>query len=83
MMGSLCYCIVPFMHTLGTAQAAAMVAPLLLTSGLVRCEAALHDYGTSLVCLFSDIATLFQLYHCGDMLNEMRRRKPEPTLLQT
>ena len=36
------------------------------------------------VCLlFYAIATLFQLYHGGDMMNEMRKRKPEPTILTT
>ena len=36
------------------------------------------------VCLlFCTIATIFQLYHDGDMMYEMRTRKPEPTLLQT
>ena len=29
--------------------------------------------------LFSAIATVFQLYYGSDMMNEMRRRKPEPT----
>ena len=57
-----------------------MVAPLLLTSGPVRCEAELHDCGTSLVCLSYAIATVFQLYQG---MNEMRRKKPEPTLLLT
>ena len=35
------------------------------------------------VCLllFYVIATLFQLYNDGHMTYEMRRRKPEPTLL--
>ena len=33
--------------------------------------------------LFYTIATIFQLYHGGDMMYEMRRRKPEPTLLPT
>ena len=33
--------------------------------------------------LFFAIATLFQLYHGGDMMYEMRRRKSEPTLLLT
>ena len=37
------------------------------------------------VCLllFYAIAKVFQLYHGGDMMPEMRRRKPEPTLLLT
>ena len=35
-----------------------------------------------IVCLLA-IATVFQLYHGGDMMYEMRRRKPEPTLLST
>ena len=34
------------------------------------------------VCLlFYAIAAIFQLYHGNDMMYEMRRRKPEPTLL--
>ena len=60
-----------------------MATPLLLTSGPVRCEAVLHGSGTSPVCLFYTIATVFQLYHGGDMMYEMRRRKSEPTLLPT
>ena len=37
------------------------------------------------VCLllFYTTATLFQLYSGGDMMYEMRRRKPEPTCLPT
>ena len=58
-----------------------MVAPLLLTNGPVRYEAALHGYGTSRFCLFCAIATVFQLYHGSNMMYEMRRRNPEPTLL--
>ena len=39
----------------------------------------------TLVCLLLlyDIATVFQLYHGGDMMFEMRRRKTEPILLPT
>ena len=33
--------------------------------------------------LFYAMATVFQFYHCGDMMYEMRRRKSEPTLLPT
>ena len=33
--------------------------------------------------LFYAIATVFQLYHGGDMMHEMRRRKHEPTRLPT
>ena len=38
-----------------------------------------------IVCLFLlyGIATVFQLYHGSNMSYEMRRRKPEPTLLTT
>ena len=32
---------------------------------------------------FHTIATVFQLYNGGDMMHEMRRKKPEPTLLPT
>ena len=59
-----------------------MAAPLLLSSGTVRCEAALSSCGAS-SCLFSVIATVFQLYPGGDIMCEMRRRMPEPTLLPT
>ena len=41
-------------------RAAVLAAPLLITSGPVRCEASLHDCGSSLVCLFYAIATIFQ-----------------------
>ena len=35
-----------------------------------------------LVCLlFYAMATIFQLHHVGDMMYEMRRRKPKPILL--
>ena len=47
-----------------------MTAPLFLTSGPARCDAALHGCGTS-------PATIF---HGGDMMYEMRGRKPELTL---
>ena len=33
--------------------------------------------------MFYAIAILFLLYHGSDMTYEMRRRKPEPTLLPT
>ena len=48
-------------------RTAAMAPSLLLTP--VRCEAALQDCGTSLLCLFYAIATVFQLYHGSDMLD--------------
>ena len=37
------------------------------------------------VCLllFYAIATVFQIYHGGDMMYEMRKGKPDPTLLLT
>ena len=39
------------------------------------------------VCLFTllfyAVATVFQFYLGNDMMYEMRRRKPKPTLLQT
>ena len=40
---------------------------------------------TALVCLllFNATATVFQLHHGGDMMDEMRRRKPKPTHLPT
>ena len=37
----------------------------------------------AMLLLFYAIATAFQLYHGSDMWYEMRRRKPEPTLLAT
>ena len=61
---------------------ATMAAPL-LASGLARFEAALDGYGTSPVCQFYAITTVFQLYHGSDMVYEMKRRKPELTLLPT
>ena len=44
-----------------------------------------HMEGRIIVCLllFYTIATAFQLYHGSHMMYEMRRRKLEPTLLQT
>ena len=51
----------------------------------------LHSFQTSVpprpgrnvfICCFYDIATVFQLYHGGGMMYEMRR-KPEHTLLAT
>ena len=36
-----------------------------------------------LLVLFYAIVTVFQLYHAGDMMYDMTRRKPEPTLLLT
>ena len=44
-----------------------------------------NDHDVTLYCLllFYAIATIFQLYHGGDMMYEMSRRKPEPTLLLT
>ena len=73
-----------FMRTVDTAQAAELQQwqHHCLTSGAARCEVALHGCGTSLVYLFYTIAIVFQLYHGGDKMYEMRRRKPEPTLLQ-
>ena len=35
----------------------------------------------SCLLLFYAIATVVQLYHGGDMIYDMRRRKPKPTLL--
>ena len=67
----------PYFNT----YASVMVASLILTSGLVRYEATLHGNRTNSVCLFYTIVTLFQLHHGDDMMYEMRRRKPEPTLL--
>ena len=64
-------------------RTATMVPPLLLTSSPARCEAALHDSGTSPGGLFYARATLFPLYHGGSMIYKMRRRKPEPTLFLT
>ena len=42
------------------------------------------QFNSLLFCLlFYSIATVFQLYHGHDMMYEMRRRKPDPTLLPT
>ena len=85
MKGGFCCCIVALhifreWHKL---QTGAMAESLFLISRPVRSEAMLHGYRTSPVCLFYAIATVFQLYHGGDIMYEMRRRKPEPTLLST
>ena len=52
-------------------RTAAMVEPLLLTSGLVRCEAT-GIVGQACGFLFA-IATVFQLYHGGEIVYKMRR----------
>ena len=58
-----------------------MAAPLLLTSGSVVMGQARFAclFVCLFVCLFDAIATLFQLCHGS----EIKRTKPEPTLLQT
>ena len=82
MMGSSCRSIVALLRELlsnlvtflgnGTGCiTTAMGASLLLTSGLARCEAALHGCRACLVCLFYAIATVFQLYHGGDVINDV------------
>ena len=42
-------------------------------------------YNGGIVCLLLlyTIATVFQLYYGSDLMYEMRRRKPKPTLLST
>ena len=42
----------------------------------------IQDLFCFVVVLHNSI-TVFQLYHGGDMMHEMRRRNPEPTLLPT
>ena len=39
--------------------------------------------GQARLVLFYAIATVFQLYHSHHFMYQIRRRKPEPTLLQT
>ena len=39
--------------------------------------------GLFVLLLFYAISTIFQLYLVSDMMYEMRRRKPKPTLLPT
>ena len=56
--------------------------------GLYRCIVAcahLRKGTGGFVCLLllDIIATVFQLYHTSDMMYEMRRNKPKPTLLLT
>ena len=52
-VGSLRRCIVLVaLRILRERHSVAMAAPLLLTSGPARCEAALHGFGIRLVCLF-------------------------------
>ena len=43
----------------------------------------MKQHFTSSVCLFYAIAPDVQLYHGGDIMYDMRRRKPEPTPLPT
>ena len=47
-----------------------------------HCDEPPHPRQIYTVCLllFYAIATLIQLYHSGDMIYELKRRKPEPTL---
>ena len=55
-----------------------------MAKGVKRAISSLGRFGT--VCLFVVVirqATVFQLYHGGDMMYKMRRTKPERTLLQT
>ena len=42
-----------------------------------------YKIGKIQILLFYAIAIVFQLYLDGDLMHEMRRRKPEPTLTQT
>ena len=49
----------------------------------MRWEAALHGCGTNLDCLLYARETVFQLYHGGDVMYEMRRRKPGATVILT
>ena len=69
MIGSLCHCIVDLciLRERHGLQNCSQVLLLLRTCGSVRGEAALHGCGTSLVCLFYAIATVFELYHGSDM----------------
>ena len=85
MMGHLCHyiislCILREQHKL---QNCSNGAPLLLTSGPAKCEEVHHGCGTSPVCLSYAIATVFHSCHGGDMMHEMRTRKPEPTFVPT
>ena len=43
---------------------------------------AINEYAFACTLLYAE-TTVFQLYHCGDMMYKMRRRKPEPTFLPT
>ena len=54
-----------------------------LYSGCVVWGDATKRSGVVYVLLFYAIATVFQLHHGGDMMYEMRRRKPVPTVLLT
>ena len=73
-----------FTHTYGTAQAAELqhhyFSPV-FRLGVKQCLTVMGQ--AWFVCLLYAIATMFQLYHGGDIMYEMRRRKPESTLLQT
>ena len=52
-----------------------MAAPLLVTSGPAKCEAVLRSCLTRPVCLFYAMATVFQLYHDGDMMYEKEKAR--------
>ena len=60
-------------------------SPLSSLNIVIKCS--MCDFGSIDLCLlcllllFYTLATVFQLYHGGAMMYEMRRRKPEPTLL--
>ena len=54
-----------------------------VTTGLLYQLLTVRAVGGFIFVLFATIATVFQLYHGGDMMYEMRRRKPAPTLLLT
>ena len=37
----------------------------------------------AILSVYYAVATVFQVYHGSDMMYEMKRRRPEPTLLLT
>ena len=80
MMGSLCHCIVVYAYLENDTGCRTAVngASLLLMGGPARTKSVLHGCGTSPVCSFYAIATVFQSYHGCDMI--MRCTGETPSL---
>ena len=57
--------------------------PLLIDKSLIGISNLRQSLQSVCLLLLSAITTLFQLYHDSNMMYEIRRRKPEPTILLT